>query len=346
MRILQIMAGASHGGAEDFFMRLVCALKKRDIMQEVIIRHDEKRRHEFVSHQIPCLEMDFPRHFRFFARRKIQQHINRFRPSIVMTWMSRASDQCPKGSFVHVGRLGGYYDLKYYKNCDYLIGNTNDLVTYFCEQGWPEKYTQYLPNFPKAVDEKVHPLERSLFDTPEDVPLLLTMGRFHDDKAFDILIRAMKQIPKAYLWIAGHGEKEESLKSLAIAEGVESRIRLLPWHDNISALYKACDLYICPSRVEPLGNVVLESWAHKRAVIAARSDGPRSLITHGENGMLSDIDDVEGLSHNINMCLEKPALAETLVKKAYETYETYFTEEKIVDAYLAFFKKIMFKKRP
>ena len=33
--------------------------------------------------------------------------IERFKPDIVLTWMNRATQMCPKGDFVHVGRLGG-----------------------------------------------------------------------------------------------------------------------------------------------------------------------------------------------------------------------------------------------
>ena len=36
---------------------------------------------------------------------------------------------------VQVGRLGGYYDLKYYRSCDHLIGNTPDIVRYLVEEG-------------------------------------------------------------------------------------------------------------------------------------------------------------------------------------------------------------------
>ena len=36
----------------------------------------------------------------------------------------------PTGPFIHAARLGGYYDLKYYKKCDHLIGNTPKIVDY------------------------------------------------------------------------------------------------------------------------------------------------------------------------------------------------------------------------
>ena len=41
MKILQAMAGAEYGGAEEFFVRLAIALNGLDIQQRVVIRENE-----------------------------------------------------------------------------------------------------------------------------------------------------------------------------------------------------------------------------------------------------------------------------------------------------------------
>jgi hypothetical protein len=47
----------------------------------------------------------------------------------------------------HVARLGGYYDLRYYRRCDHLIANTRDIVDYIVRSGWAAERVHYLPNF-------------------------------------------------------------------------------------------------------------------------------------------------------------------------------------------------------
>ncbi len=61
--------------------------------------------------------------------------------------MNRAARFAPRGDWVLAGRLGGYYDLKYYRRCDHLVGNTRTLVRWIAAQGWPAARTHYLPNF-------------------------------------------------------------------------------------------------------------------------------------------------------------------------------------------------------
>lgn len=61
--------------------------------------------------------------------------------------MRPAGDPSPPGAggFVHVGRLGGYDNLKYYRSRHRLIGNTRDIVGYLVDSGWWKDRAQYLP---------------------------------------------------------------------------------------------------------------------------------------------------------------------------------------------------------
>ena len=48
---------------------------------------------------------------------------------------------------IKVGRLGGYYNLKYYVHCDYLVANTPDIKEYIISEGWDKNKVVYIPNF-------------------------------------------------------------------------------------------------------------------------------------------------------------------------------------------------------
>ena len=61
--------------------------------------------------------------------------------------MSRATAKCPRGPFVHVARLGGYYDLKYYRACDHLIANTRGIADYLIAAGRPADRVSVIGNF-------------------------------------------------------------------------------------------------------------------------------------------------------------------------------------------------------
>src|SRR6202047_1573143 len=150
-RVLQAIAGAAHGGAETFFTRLVAALQRAGEPQRVLIRHNSRRAQCLRAAGVQVGELAFGGIFDLATRSAFGREIAAWRPDIVLTWMSRATRLCPRGDFVHVARLGGYYDLKYYRRCDHLIGNTRDLVASFIAKGWPAERAHYLPNFAAAA---------------------------------------------------------------------------------------------------------------------------------------------------------------------------------------------------
>ncbi len=339
MRVLQVMAGAEFGGAEAFFTRLVVALRRAGLHQRVVIRKNPHRAAILRNGGIEPVELPFGGRLDISTRLALRREIASFDPHIVLTWMNRATQMCPKGDFIHLARLGGYYDLKYYRQCDHLIGNTEDIVGYLTNNGWPEDRAHYLPNFVSA--ETAAPLAREDYYTPRDAPLLLALGRLHENKAFDVLLDALARVPDAYLWLAGEGPKRAELEAQAERLGIKPRLRLLGWRDDIAALLATCDLFVCPSRHEPLGNVVVESWAQSKPVVAADSLGPGVLIKQNENGILVPINDSASLAHAIQQVLGDDSLRGRIARQGRETYEQRFTEEMVVGQYLSFFESLL-----
>jgi glycosyltransferase involved in cell wall biosynthesis len=333
------MAGADFGGAEAFFVRLVLALRRAGLEQKVIIRENQRRAAALRAGGIEPVQLPFGGAFDFTTGFAFRREIKEYKPQIVMTWMNRATKACPKGDFVQVGRLGGYYDLKYYKNCRHLIGNTEDIVEYLVKQGWPADRVHHLPNF--VSEEKAPPLNRREFYTPDSAPLVLAMGRLHENKAFDVLLQAVARVPDIYLWLAGEGPLRADLEKQANHLGIKPRVRFLGWREDTAALLATCDLFVCPSRHEPLGNVVLEAWAQGVPVVAADSIGPGTLIGHMENGILVPVDDAVNLAKAIRHMLEDDVFRGNIGAAGRAAYEEGFTEQRVVDRYLSFFQQVL-----
>ncbi len=342
-RVLNLMAGAAKGGAEAFFERLVVAFARRGVNQRVAIRGEEARAGRLRAAGIEPLELPFGGPFDLRTPLELARTIRDFAPDVALAFMSRAAAKLPPRfmtgrSCVRVGRLGGYYDLKYYARCDRLVANTRDIRDWIVRQGWPAAKVDYLPNFVDAT--RAAPVSRAEFDTPADAPLVLAMGRLHANKAFDVLIDALECAPRAYLWIAGAGELEGGLKAQVARRLFKERVRFLGWRNDIPALLAACDVLACPSRHEPLGNVVIEAWAHGKPVVAAASAGPAALIRSEENGLLVPVDDSTRLGEALDRVLADRDLARRLALAGEAAYQADYTEEAVVRRYLDYFESV------
>ncbi|MCK6449556.1 MAG: glycosyltransferase [Alphaproteobacteria bacterium] len=342
-RLFQAIAGGKQGGAENFFVRLAVAFARAGLEQRVAIRRNAARAAALRAGGVEPIELGFGGWLDFATRPALARAIGAFRPDVVMTWMSRATALCPAADatrpFVHVGRLGGYYDLKYYRRCDHLVGNTEDIVEHIVAAGWPRERAHYLPNFVDAAPA-AEPVPRAAFGTPGQAAVLLALGRLHVNKGFDVLLRALATLPDAVLWLAGAGPEEAALKRLAHELGLGERVRFLGWRDDVAALFAAADVFVCPSRHEPLGNVVIEAWAHGVPVVAAAAQGPAALVRGGVSGLLVPVDDAPALAAAISRALGDADLRRALVAAGRRAYEADFTEAAVVARYRAFFDRI------
>lgn len=338
LRVLQTLAGADKGGAERHFVRLAIALHRAGLQQHIVMRNHPKAVAQLRRAGIALTLAPFGGFLDFATKRLIRTVAAAFRPQIALSYMSRATQHTPRGPYVLAARLGGYYDLKYYRHADHLVGITPDLVDYFVREGWPRERTSMIPNF--VEDTPVTPLSRADWDTPEGVPLITAVGRLHENKAFDTLIAAVAALPDAWLWIAGEGPLRGQLEAQAAAAGIAGRTRFLGWQDDPLPTVAAADVYVVPSRHEPLGSVVLEGWAARRPMVAAASQGPGWLIADGETGLLVPVDAPQAMAGAIASLLADPQRAERLAQQGRAAFEAGFTEAAAVGHYLELFQRL------
>lgn len=344
MRIAHIMAGAHDGGAELFYERMAIAQAQAGETVLPVIRTDAARAGRLRQAGLAPVELRFGGPIDLLTRPRIAAALRGFRPQIAMTWMSRASAHAPSGPWVLIGRLGGYYDPKYFRACEHLAGNTHGIVAWLRSQGFAEDRTHYLPNFVTDFGNAA-PADRASLGIPTDAPLLLGLGRLHRDKGFDIALRALATLPGVHLAIAGSGPEETALKALAAELGVAGRTHFLGWRRDAGALLAACDIFLCSSRGEPLGNMVLEAWSARRPVVALAALGPSELIAGDQTGIVTPLEDAEALAAALARVLADRDFALRLATAGRGRYEADFTEAPVLAAWRRLFEQLAAKRK-
>ena len=344
MKIIQTMAGGPIGGAEEFFVRLASAFQIRGVDQTIVVRPNDIRGARLRDAKVNAIELPFGGLLDRQTVSSLAAELDRLQPDVVLSWMNRASAMTGKARLrarsrsLQIGRQGGYYDLKYYRYCDHLIGNTPDIVRHTIDNGWPPHRAHYVPNFVNA--ELGVALSRRQFDIPGETPLMLAAGRLHQNKAFDILLQAMRYAKDTHLLVAGDGPDARKLEALVQKLGLTQRVRFLGWRSDIADLIATADFLVCPSRSEPLGNIVIEAWAGHLPVVATASEGPGWLITDGEDGLLVPVDDDRALATAIARVSDDRDLATRLAVAGYKRFEEEFTEASVVKKFLELFEKV------
>lgn len=151
---------------------------------------------------------------------------------------------------------------------------------------------------------------------------IVSAGRLYDYKNHKLLIRAFSKIanefPEYTVTILGEGPYREELEKEIERCDLMGRV-LLPGDSPHVArdIYKAA-LFVLPSDTEGMPNALMEAMALGLPVISTDCPcgGPRSLIRHGENGMLCEVGNVNDLAEQMKKVLGNPTLQKNLGKNA------------------------------
>ena len=169
--------------------------------------------------------------------------------------------------------------------------------------------------------------------TPQGAPLLFAMGRLHPNKGFDTLINAVAAVPETWLWIAGDGPERQALEDLAESLGVAQRVRFLGWQDAVHPLLLAADVFVCPSRHEPFGNVIIEAWAAGKPVVTTANQGASEYATDGSTALIAAVDDAGGLACRIADLLADHDAAKQLAAAGHEAWQQRFSPDVVMDSW-------------
>jgi glycosyltransferase involved in cell wall biosynthesis len=336
------MAGRGLGGAETYSADVILRLHEAGVDQCVVMGRRAPRFAELEKAGIRMAPSILAVKFRPLQRLLLKRLIHRERPTIIHCWMRRAATllpalpDAPKPKVI--GWFGGYYDPKHFRRCTHFVGVTQDIVEHMAKNGVPPGCAFFIPTFPAIAI--LPPTDRASLKTPREAKVFLTLTRLHPKKGLDTFLKAMKNFPEGYAWIAGVGPLRRPLEKLARQLGVIDRVRFLGWRTDRAALLRAADACVLPSRYEPFGTVILESWAAGTPLVACRSAGPAAHIENEVNGLLVEIDDTQGLANAMRRAVKDEALRRNLIDQGYATYMRSYTPEAVTRQWLQLYREL------
>lgn len=341
MRLMHVMAGAEEGGAENIMLESVLALAEAGHVQHVVTRPDNAfRLGKFATAGIGVNTAAFNPTWPFATLRTISAAIATFRPDVIEYWMGRAGQFAPAAHRARsIAWYGGYYKLARFRNCEWHVGLTIDLLRHIREQGVSEERSAIIHTY--ADFEGAAPACRASLDTPAGAPVALALARLHEKKGLDTLLDAAARLADLYVWIAGDGPLEAQLKAQCSALGLDGRVRFLGWRNDRGALLAACDVVAFPSRYEPFGTVTVDAWAAGRPLVAADAVGPAAYVKDGVNGLLVAKNDVDALAAALGQVIHDRALAARLVAGGRASYEAQFTKPAFQRASQAVYERVL-----
>lgn len=163
---------------------------------------------------------------------------------------------------------------------------------------------------------------------------LVVIGTIRESKGQLDAVRAVIELVnhrnrQVELVMVGHADApyRDDLEQLAKDNGVDHRIRILPYQDDVQRILKQADIVLVCSRMEAFGRVILESMLSGKPIIGTNSGGTPELIVEGETGLLYETGNVSQLVDQIENLIDDPLLRQEIAKNGSEFARTTFTLE-------------------
>jgi glycosyltransferase involved in cell wall biosynthesis len=208
----------------------------------------------------------------------IERHIREFRPDVIHTHLrrsgriiARAHAAVPSVATLHNSANGPHFF-----ELDGLICNAHWQVQEIpaSYQGQVFKLNQLFTPHRRLDAAEISALRESLGVAPGHY-LVGAVARLARSKGLDTLIDAFRaaDLPNGRLVILGDGRERGRLE-----RRLGPNMAMPGFRKNIKDFYQAFDLFVCPSRREPLPLVMLEAFDAGLPIIASTADGCRELI--------------------------------------------------------------------
>jgi glycosyltransferase involved in cell wall biosynthesis len=277
-----------------------------------------------------------------------------FRKKVVITIHTAEQDE-PEG----VRRLG---DLAYrcYASADRFIAISPRIAENYRRAGLPADRLVTAPNavdtdrFTPADAAARHRVRKALDPATADLPWILFVGFFSEDKAPEVLADAWLELHEAgvrsSLVLVGANRSAyhevdasiaERIRMKAVVAGVEPLIKFVGEVADVANYYRAADVFVMPSVREAFGMALIEAMASGTPVIATRIDGVTDVIVDdGKTGLLVPPRDADRLAMAIRSLLEDSAAAAAMGARAREAVVQQYSLEAGAARWLAIYRQL------
>ncbi len=181
---------------------------------------------------------------------------------------------------------------------------------------------------------------------PEDSFVVGFMGRIHQDKGLDTLIKALVLIPKnGVLVLVGRGPYREELESMIRRLQLQERVYWLPWvhSDEVVEYMNAFDVLVLPSRTrrnwkEQFGRVLIEAMACETCVVG--SDSGEIPNTIGDAGLVFHEGNEQELADSLRRLMDDPAMCKAFGQRGRQRVLEHFTYAGVARQRVEFYRRI------
>ncbi|MCW8194222.1 glycosyltransferase family 4 protein [Proteobacteria bacterium 005FR1] len=173
-----------------------------------------------------------------------------------------------------------------------------------------------------------------------DVPVLIMVARFEDQKDHGTLIEALATLTDLpwELQLVGDGPLVNDIRDLAQELGIAERIDFLGRRLDVPELLRRADIFVLSTNWEGFPRSILEAMRAGLPVVATEVAGVPEAVEDGVTGYLVPARDVTVLAERIRRLIDSQSLRRDFGERAHACFVDKFTFTRMAEATLELYE--------
>jgi glycosyltransferase involved in cell wall biosynthesis len=174
---------------------------------------------------------------------------------------------------------------------------------------------------------------------------IVFVGRLAQGKGVDILLEAFSLLRREgfnmRLDIYGAGPELNELRRMADGLGLRAAVLFHGQIGTVEDIFDNSCVFVQPSLVEGMSNVILEAMAAGLPVVATRTGAAEDMIRDGVDGLLVDTGSARQIHDAVVRLLSDEALAERIGRQARALIESRYSIEQVALMYHELYRELL-----
>tara|TARA_R100000935_G_C2804828_1_gene152150 strand:+ start:53 stop:1162 length:1110 start_codon:yes stop_codon:yes gene_type:complete len=181
---------------------------------------------------------------------------------------------------------------------------------------------------------------------PENKILLINVARHEFQKAQDVLLDALKLLPKLrdqflLLLVGRKGEATAMIEDKIKEFNLGKQVKVMGYRDDVVKLLALSDVFVFPSRFEGLPGALIEAEAAKLPIVCSNIPNNMEVVQENENALIFPVDNFQVLAQHLEKLILNANLRKSMGEQSLRIFKEKFTIENVHEKMHALLKTLI-----
>lgn len=231
----------------------------------------------------------------------------------------------------------------------YYVAVSEEIEQVLLERNFPKTKLEIILNGVDVNAIQNTPSDRNVlskYGVKENDVVISMVAVLREVKRHDFFIECIKRIPQRLPYkvlIVGDGPERENVEQLIKQYGLESKVVITGFTDEVYPILRASDIFTLTSEAEGLPCALQEAMAAELPSVVTDVGGNGQVVRNGNEGYIIPFGDAEEIASAYTKLIKDESLRKSMGEQSFQTISKGFSLDHTLDQYEDIYEKAIYQ---